>query len=71
MTDEEDRIEDLPQFFETLRQALEDTGEDLAVVTIIMPDGQLCDFEISYLGEHDPDADYTGGEPIWKDDTQG
>ena len=70
MSDDE-KIEDLPEFFQTLLKAFEKTGEDAAIVTIMMPGGKLCDFEISYLGEHDPDANYDGGEPIWKDDTQG
>lgn len=58
----------LPEFFEALKNALDETDEEVAVVTIIMPSGQLCDFEISYLGEHDPNAEE--GEAIWKDDTQ-
>ena len=70
MSDEQ-RIDDLPQFFQALKDAFEENGEEGAIVTIEMPTGQLLDFEIFLLGEHDPDADYTGGEPIWKDDTQG
>ncbi len=59
----------LPEFFEALKNALEEADQEVAVVTIIMPGGQLCDFEISYLGEHNPNAD-EDGEAIWKDDTQ-
>lgn len=63
-----DDTPDLPVFFEALKNALDETDQEVAVVTIIMPSGQLCDFEISYLGEHNPHAE--DGEAIWKDDTQ-
>lgn len=68
MTDE---TPGLPEFFEAIKEALEEVDQEVAVVTIIMPSGQLCDFEISYLGEHDPNAEAEAGGAIWKDDTQG
>ena len=73
MSDNPKPIDDLPQFFQALMEAFEDVQEDAAIVTIEMPGGQLYDFEISFIGEHDPEAEdsFGGGDPIWKDDTQG
>lgn len=62
----------LSRFFQALKDTLEEAGDDAAIVTIIMPDGQLCDFAVSYMGEHESDGesgDGSGG--IWTDDTQG
>lgn len=66
MSDEE--TPGLPEFFEAVKDALDENDQDVAVVTIIMPSGQLCDFEISYLGEYNPDVENDGA--IWKDNTQ-
>ena len=58
----------LPEFFEAIKENLEEQGEDAAaIVTIMLPSGQMCDFEISYMGEHDPDQE--NRDAIWKDDT--
>ena len=58
----------LPDFFEAIKESLEEQGEDsAAIVTIMLPSGQMCDFEISYMGEHDPEQE--NRDAIWKDDT--
>jgi len=61
----------LSEFFAALQDTIKQAGDEAAVVTIIMPSGELCDFLVTPMGPHDPDQvveDESG--VLWFDDSQ-